>query len=108
MLMWSMSAVLKSISFWATAAVPPAANNARPETSSRRLSEPFSNWLRRLEMIDSIKISFLFAVFAPHELARLRLGFFTDGRDRPRTDGPSGPECDVGSHAEGRHDRHPD
>src|SRR5580704_9017581 len=42
----------------ADAAVPLAASIARPWTSSRRESEPFSKRLTRLEMIDSMTISF--------------------------------------------------
>src|SRR5216117_3893969 len=59
MLTWSMSAVLKSISFWAAlAAVPVAATIARPRTNCRRLRAPFSNWLTRLEMIASMTTPF--------------------------------------------------
>src|SRR5499427_1023707 len=58
MLTWSMLAPPKSRSSWATAAVLPAASVARPETSSRRLSEPFSKRAKRLEMIDSMSASF--------------------------------------------------
>jgi len=53
-----MFAVLKLMSSWADAAVPLAASIARPWTSSRRESEPFSKRLNRLEMIDSMAISF--------------------------------------------------
>src|SRR5881397_3356749 len=54
-----MSAVLKSISFWAAlAAVPVAATIARPRTNCRRLRAPFSNWLTRLEMIASMTTPF--------------------------------------------------
>src|SRR5262249_1854087 len=54
MLTWSISAVLKSMSSWAVAAVPLAASSARPRTSSRRESDPFSKRVKRLEMIDSM------------------------------------------------------
>ena len=40
------------------AAVPLAANKARPRTSSRRLSEPFSKQAKRSEMVDSMAASF--------------------------------------------------
>src|SRR2546422_11404382 len=53
-----MVAALKSRSSWAAAAVAPAANVARPETRSRRLSEPRSKRVNRLEMIDSMAMSF--------------------------------------------------
>src|SRR5437867_2603796 len=53
-----MVAPLKSRPSWATAAVPPAANIARPETRSRRLSEPLSKRVKRLAMIDSMAMSF--------------------------------------------------
>src|SRR5687767_2732146 len=53
-----MSAVLKSISVCAAAAVPPAASSASPETRSRRLSEPFSKRDTRSEMIASMAASF--------------------------------------------------
>src|SRR5258708_1517371 len=53
-----MFAVLKLMSSCADAAVPLAASIARPWTSSRRESEPFSKRLNRLEMIDSMAISF--------------------------------------------------
>src|SRR5215467_2437565 len=57
MLTWSISAVLKSRSSWAAAAVPLAASSARPRTSSRRESDPFSKRVKRLEMIDSMSAS---------------------------------------------------
>src|SRR5215471_1629236 len=53
-----MFAALKLMSSCADAAVPLAASIARPWTSSRRESEPFSKRLNRLEMIDSMAISF--------------------------------------------------
>src|SRR6266581_9194451 len=56
-LTWSMFADLKLMSSWADAAVPLAASIARPWTSSRRESEPFSKRLNRLEMIDSMATS---------------------------------------------------
>jgi hypothetical protein len=58
MLTWSIFAVLKPMTSCADAAVPLAASIVRPWTSSRRESEPFSNRLNRLEMIDSMAISF--------------------------------------------------
>src|SRR5229473_4244003 len=54
-----MFASLKSRPSWATAVVPPAANIARPQTSSRRLSEPFSKRETRSEISDSIGRPFL-------------------------------------------------
>src|SRR5687767_15320454 len=54
-----MSAVLKSSSVCAAAAVPLAASSASPETRSRRLSEPFSKRDTRSEMIASMAASFL-------------------------------------------------
>src|SRR5206468_2255073 len=45
------------MSSWAVAAVPLAASNARPRTSSRRESDPFSKRVKRPEMIDSMSAS---------------------------------------------------
>src|SRR5882762_5456994 len=60
MLTWSTFAALKLISSCADAAVPLAASIARPCTSSRRESEPLSKRLNKLELIDSMAISFGF------------------------------------------------
>src|SRR5262245_8477836 len=57
MLIWSMVAVLKLRSSCAFTAVPLAASMARPCTSSRRLSAPFSKRATRLEIIDSMLLS---------------------------------------------------
>src|SRR5882672_11220408 len=53
-----MSALLKSSSCWAEAPVPLAASIARPETSCRRVSVPFSKRVKRSEMIGSMAASF--------------------------------------------------
>src|SRR5947207_15883188 len=58
MLMWSTVEVLKSTPSCAEAAVPVAARAASPRTRSRRLSEPFSKRATRLEIIDSMAVSF--------------------------------------------------
>src|SRR5437660_9496313 len=58
MLMWSTVEVLKSTPSCAEAAVPVAARAASPRTRSRRLSEPFSKRATRLEIVDSMAVSF--------------------------------------------------
>src|SRR5262249_41247691 len=63
-----MVAALKLRSSWAATVVPLAANIASPRTRSRRLSEPCSKRVTRLEMIDSMAAS-----LAPNFVLDLRL-----------------------------------